>query len=215
LGLLVKAWKPEFERCLVEVFALLPKLADKTFQTFIDKVHSATTRLSTAPTSVEDFASYLEFMQEVDKEKPALDMDYDKVVAIYDLMQEVEIQVPAIQMAAYGQLEADYAALRDALWQAEGGRDSLVQLFKSDLEEQVESLSAEVASIRVLAHHDMILDVNSSVARVLEYTDGLLHKVEGAVETAAKINKYQKLFKVEESHFLDLEDCSEDVQVRL
>lgn len=62
LGLLVKAWKPEFQRCLTEVFALLPKLADKTFQTFIGKVHSATTRLSTTPTSVEDFASYLEFM---------------------------------------------------------------------------------------------------------------------------------------------------------
>lgn len=29
---LVEAWKPEFERCLSEVLALLPRLADKTFQ---------------------------------------------------------------------------------------------------------------------------------------------------------------------------------------
>ena len=130
LGLLVKAWKPEFERCISEIFSLLPKLADKTFQTFISKVHSATTRLSTTPTNVEDFATYLEFMQLIDREKPVLDLDYDKVVAIYELMHEVGIKVPEIQMAAYGQLEADYSALRDALWQAEGGRDNLVQLFR-------------------------------------------------------------------------------------
>lgn len=56
-----------------------PTHAPTLSQVFISKVHSATTRLSSSPDNVEDFASHLEFMQEVSREKPALDLDYDKV----------------------------------------------------------------------------------------------------------------------------------------
>ena len=78
----------------------------------------------------------------------------------------------------------------------------------------MEALTSEVASLRAQAHHDMILDLNSDKDKVLQYTQGLIEKVEAAKETASRINHFQQLFKVEESLFLDLDDCSEDIQLR-
>lgn len=59
-----------------------------------------------------------------------------------------------------------FQALRDAQWLAESNRDNLVQLFRTDLEAQVERLNKEVKDISLLAQHDMILDEHSREQQV-------------------------------------------------
>ena len=56
-----------------------------------------------------------------------------------------------------------------------------------------------MVDIRLLAQHDMILDENSEEEKVLEYTSELLAKVAAQKEVSERINKFQKLFKLEET----------------
>jgi hypothetical protein len=57
----------------------------------------------------------------------------------------------------------------------------------------------QVVDIRLMAQHDMILDDQSEVDVVLSYTQGLLGKVESQQAQAQQINKFQRLFKLEET----------------
>ncbi len=82
---------------------------------------------------------------------------------------------------------------------ADSSRDGLVARFKADLESQVEGLGREVVDIRLLAQHDMILDETSDQEQVLAYTSELLKKVEAQTAAAQRINKFQRLFKLEET----------------
>ncbi|GAX73618.1 hypothetical protein CEUSTIGMA_g1069.t1 [Chlamydomonas eustigma] len=214
LGPLLDAFEPSFVRCLQQVHELLPMLAEESYRSFISKVHGATSRLQTYPSNVEEFASYMDFLSSLEFSKPQLDSEFDVVVAHYDLLTEYDISAPPIQLAAFATMESDYATLREVQWHAEGSKDAMIQRFRVDLDNQVEDLLKEVVDIRLLAQHDMILDEQSEIEDVLSYTQGLLDKVESQQARAQQINKFQRQFKLEETNFVDLEDCSEDVNLR-
>ncbi|KAJ9505501.1 hypothetical protein QJQ45_023785, partial [Haematococcus lacustris] len=225
LEALLASFKPSPQRCLTLITQLLPVLANQTYSQFITKIHTSTSRLQRTPSTVEEFADYLEFWAELDASKQATDKEYDHVVAHYDLMAEFGIKVPELQQAAYQTMESDYAALRDAMWTgllrlvswvcaAETSREGLVGRFKADLEAQVEELLREVLDIRLLAQHDSILHEHSDPLQVLAYTQELLDKVATQRAVSQRINKYQRLFKLEETKLQELDDCGEDCALR-
>ena len=70
---------PSPTRCLLEIHKLLPQLAEQAYSTFISRVHDYTRRLSTTPTSPEEFVAHLQLLQQVEKEHKAMDSEFDKV----------------------------------------------------------------------------------------------------------------------------------------
>lgn len=60
LQALVAAFEPSPRACLAHISELLPVLAYERYTAYIDRVHHATSRLQRMPTSVEEFAEYLE-----------------------------------------------------------------------------------------------------------------------------------------------------------
>ena len=79
---------------------------------------------------------------------------------------------------------------------------------------QVDGLQREVVDIRLLAQHDSILDDNSESDTVLKYTQELLDKVAAQQAASQRINKFQRLFKLEETKLQELDDCADDVNLR-
>ncbi|KAG1666392.1 hypothetical protein FOA52_006501 [Chlamydomonas sp. UWO 241] len=211
---LVEALQPPFQRCLAEVCTLLPALADEAYTAFVEKVHRATSRLLSAPTSVEEFGEHLEFLGQVERGTADMDAEFNGVEAFHDMMAEYGIEVPAMQAAAYATMGSDYQALREAQWVAETSREKHVAAFRSDLEAQVEGITKAVAEICVVAQHEMVLDVSADQEEVLDYTRGLLERVAQQAAEAERIQRYQRLFKIDVSNFTELEDCSEDVKLR-
>ena len=58
-------------------------------------------------------------------------------MAHYELLSDYQLPAPALQLASYATMDGDFAAMREAQWQAEGNRDALVARFRSDLDAQV------------------------------------------------------------------------------
>ena len=84
-------------------------------------MHTATSRLRNAPADVDEFAAHLEFLAALEASKPQYDQQYVHVTEHYELLTEYQLPVPALQLARYATMDGDYAALREAQWQAESG----------------------------------------------------------------------------------------------
>eukprot|EP00198_Chlamydomonas_reinhardtii_P006936 XP_001696272.1 dynein heavy chain 3 [Chlamydomonas reinhardtii] len=198
LSELVAALRPAPERALASLSDLLPRLAFSAYNSFISAVHSATRRLNTMPTSADELSEFLHFLAECERNKAAMDREYDAVVAHYDLAEDFDIRIPDMQAAAYATLDRDYAALRDAMWAADSSRERLVETYGADLSRAVDAIAKQLAGISMQAQHDMILDERS----------------DPDVVQADKIQQHQRTFRLEETRFPELEDCYEDVALR-
>lgn len=202
------------KQCMDNIFNLLPQLASERYQNFINEVHDATAKLSSSPGSVEEFVAYIEFMESCLAKRSDFDDEFMLVTAYYELIEEYHIQVPDIDHAAFKTLPTDFNAYKGSLDFAEGSHEERVIKFSSELEREVEGVGKEVADIRVLAGHEMILDGSAKSSEVIELTTRLVSKVEEQKAQAKRIQKYQRLFKVFETSFEDIDECSEEVTLK-
>eukprot|EP01018_Ginkgo_biloba_P018804 Gb_16086 [translate_table: standard] len=74
------------------------------------------------------------------------------------LMQEYKVSIPEIEHTSYQMMGADFVACKEAMITVEESKVENVKIFSADLVKQMEKVKVEVASIRQLAKHDMILD---------------------------------------------------------
>lgn len=81
-----------------------------------------------------------------------------QVAAHYELMEEFDVHVPPLDLASFQSMDQDYGALRDALWNADTGKDKLAERFRRELIEQEVALGKEVLDVKLLAQNDMVLD---------------------------------------------------------
>jgi hypothetical protein len=79
LARLKDAVAPSPQRCIQEIHQLLPRMAEAAYSTFVGKLQDYTSRLSQHPTTPEEFAEFLQLMQEVEQQQRPLDREYDQV----------------------------------------------------------------------------------------------------------------------------------------
>ena len=97
----------------------------------------AVVTLSRVPSSVDEFAAHLKYIESCERRKHELDRLFDDTVAHYDICNEFEIAVDEVEAAKVATLEQDYQRLQDALWAAESMRERYTNSFRGDLCKQV------------------------------------------------------------------------------
>ena len=70
---------PSPQRCLELIHQLLPQLASEVYQAFIAEVHEATRKLTFVPTSPEEFADLLGFLDKLEHSRHSMDEACDHV----------------------------------------------------------------------------------------------------------------------------------------
>lgn len=89
--------------------------------------------------------------------------------------------------------------------------DFIICLFFAEFER----IQKEVTDIRNAAQHEMILNEASERDQVVEYLLELKQRVEKQQGEAKRINDFQRMFKVVESGSEELNETSEEVQLKL
>lgn len=84
---LVTALLPSPQRCLGLIHQLLPQLASEVYQAFIAEVHEATRKLTFVPTSPEEFADLLGFLEKSEHSRHSRDEACDHVRTGRELKQ--------------------------------------------------------------------------------------------------------------------------------
>lgn len=99
--------------------------------------------------------------------------------------------------------------------EVEGAKDENVSKYSASLENGVETILKEVTDIRNEAQHEMILAEDAEHDKVVAFLSGLRDAVGKLQSEATRINKYQRLFKLQESTTESLGDTAEEVALKL
>ena len=205
---------PSPERCLHEISGLLPRLAAESYGNFVTDLRNANSNLSSIPSTVEEFVDFLEFLAKVSEEREDYESRYVAVVSHYDLIEEFSIKVPDIEHAAYQTLGPDFSNFKNSIEVAEASKDEYISQFSAVLENDCDELTKTAVDIRLHAQNEMILDDKSDTQQVWDYTKDLVNKVADLKAQAKTIQKHQRLFRVTEARFDDLDACSEEVDLK-
>ncbi|GFR44385.1 hypothetical protein Agub_g5605 [Astrephomene gubernaculifera] len=206
---------PSPTRCLQEMHAMLPALAADLFHDFMSTVQNALSRLQAPSSAVEEYVEKLQFLAEVREAEKRLDGACNEIHDLYGLIDEYDIPVPPMDRAAYATMDSTYNTLKTTMEEVEGARDDHVSKYSANLESGIESISKEVTEIRNEAQHEMVLSEDSEHDKVVAYLQQLKEAVDRLQAESARINKYQRLFKVPESKSEDLGDTADEVNLKL
>ena len=205
---------PSPQRCLDEISALLPRLASENYGYFVTDMRNANSKLTSVPNTVEEFVDFLEFLGKVLEEREQYESRYVGVVSHYDLIEEFKIKVPEIEVAAYQTLSPDFSNFKNSIEVAEASKDEYISQFSAVLEDDSDDVTKIAVDVRLHAQNEMILDEKSEINTVWKYTKDLVDKVGELKEQSKRIQKFQRLFRVTETRFEDLEACIEEVELK-
>lgn len=82
---LAAALRPELDRCVSELHILLPELVQQRRDAFLTHLSEAQAGLAVFPSSPEDLARHLKFVNGFDRHRRVLDRDLTDVEAHYDI----------------------------------------------------------------------------------------------------------------------------------
>eukprot|EP00898_Chlorokybus_atmophyticus_P006606 jgi/Chlat1/6947/Chrsp52S06617 len=225
-GRLRAAFLPSPVACLDSLNALLPDLAHALYTAYIAEIHDATARLSANPTTVEEFVEQLRFAEATTARQKELDDRLEEITHVYEIIDEFGVPVPELQHAAYQTLTPDVNAFKTALEEVEATRDDNVTRFSSDLDVQAEEINKQTAGMRVLAGAEALLSdaplvkaVDEEEAKggeeVLNSLRSLRERVAELQDGARRVVHYQRMFKVAESRYDELQEVADDVELKL
>ncbi|WIA13579.1 hypothetical protein OEZ85_007146 [Tetradesmus obliquus] len=200
---------------LAELHKALPVLAADLLHEFMDHMHSAQPRLSAVCSCVEEYVEKLTFLAELTQLNKVMDAACAQVHAVYALLDEYKIKVPDVDRAGYASLDSTYAGLKALMEEVEAGKEEAVAKYSAGLESGVEGLAKEIEALRIAAQNEMLLNEESSPAAVLDELQQLRAQLAGHAQELARINQFQRLFKVAESTVEDLAAVQDDVALKL
>ena len=211
---LKETFLPSPKHCLAQISTLLPQLAAERYRLFVSRIHEAHSKLTTPPGDVEEFVDFISFGQRCTEAAEAEEAAYREVHSHYELMDEFNVPVPGMDAAAYQTLSQDFQAYKSSLEVAEASKEEYVQRFTVDLAKEVEEVEKEAAVLRERAQHEMVLDESSNRDTVLAFTGDLMAKMSTLKAQAARVIKYQRLFKTTEHEFETLEAIAEEIELK-
>ena len=159
---------PSPERCLSIIHTLLPALAFEKYNGVVAQVHRYTRGLRGDLTSVQEFIAFLESLQHIALSYDELQLEAEGVREMYRLLVAKDINIPAMQYAAYQTMSADFQSLKEALDYADQRKDKLMGTFELEIAHEAAEISAQVRELQVDAQAEIIFDERHVSADPLE-----------------------------------------------
>jgi dynein heavy chain len=212
---LVEELLPLPARCISQIEVILPELAAERYHAFIAEVHSGSTALTARIGQVEDFVGKLTALEELKERQLQFNKQLLEITHLYEVIEEFNIFVPEMELAAYATLNSDFNSLKEHMEAVETTRDEHVSLFSKQLEEEVDKINKEATNIRNQAQAELVLDQSQKNEDVIKYMSNLKEELMEQQMGSKRISKFQKLFKVMDSSYQELEDCMMDVDLKL
>lgn len=211
---LKEALLPSPTGCLAQLHELLPRMAAKLYQEFIAEVHDAISRLNASVVEVEEYVDKVEFLNSMREREKEMTDRCNEIQDVYSLVEKYHIPVPELELASFATLMNDYTAYQTALEEVESAKDENIQRFSGRLETGIEDVQKATVALKSEAIKEFILDEASERTEVLGYLSSLSEQLGDQQKEARRINKYQRLFKVQESKTEELDELVEEVYLK-
>lgn len=150
---------PSPERCVSIIHQLLPALAYERYNQVVSVVHEYNRRLRSELGSVEDFIQLTENLAHVTGAFEELLAEADRARDMYRLLTVNEIQVPAMQYAAYQTMSNDFQMLKETIDFADQRKDKLTSTFEQEIHREGEGIMHLVQELQATAQNELIFHI--------------------------------------------------------
>ena len=207
-------FEPSPQRCLTQLESILPALVQRLSLALRNELDEAVRRLSSTPNEMEDFVEYMQFVQTIRTRQDGIQGQFDKVVAMDELMEAYDVPVKPEDRAFFKTLNPTLQTLRASVEISEDEMETKVTDFSARLDGQISKLRGGIMEVKHEAQHDLVLDVSSAVQDVLGFIGALENRIDQCKEEAARFRRYQELFRVQPATFDDLDEVAADIKLK-
>ena len=216
---------PSPAECLGEIQLLLPELGSEKVAVLLKELNNANAELGKERAGVEDFCSYLEFLEKLQGKQDAIAEAYAKVEEHYELMSEQNVYVKPEQMAVYGSVTIEFSNMKSTMDGCESRKAEDIMNFSVLMESNIKTLEADRKAAKNSAQDEIFLEYSptgmeesSEVMLKLTELDETSTNLKAQAET---IKAQQKLFNKHDANssgevarFEELRDVVDDIQLK-
>ncbi|KAA6402752.1 MAG: putative Dynein heavy chain, partial [Streblomastix strix] len=198
--------------CITMMHELLPDIAAEKRGSHANEVRDAFQVMSTTPENVEQYASYLEAVTQIQGNQIQLRHNYDTVEAFYQLIRDYSIEISNADQANLQLMEKGMSQLSSLTMNTEATLDEQTQKFNSQLSAQIKDMKKEISQLKSEIEEPHLLINPQDMDANLQEIDKILEKITQKREEADKSQSYQKLFNASQEKWEDLAEVEKVVK---
>uniref|UniRef100_A0A7N9AZR1 Dynein, axonemal, heavy chain 6 n=1 Tax=Mastacembelus armatus TaxID=205130 RepID=A0A7N9AZR1_9TELE len=199
-------------RCLEVINETLTRQAKKKLDAVIAKACEAQFKLEFTPSSTNELADALIFLDEIQEE--VLEEEQDTVCKMYNLIQVYSVPMPPEEQFFFDPLQSFINSLHSTIDKAVAARDSSMDKFCMSLQKDIKELGQEVIKVHLKLQDSQILDINSVSSEVRPLLGEIQISIDELQAQGSAYNSYQKKFKVEVTKFDALDELTAECKLK-
>ncbi|RLN71959.1 hypothetical protein BBJ28_00009780 [Nothophytophthora sp. Chile5] len=179
--------KPSPRKCLHTLHTLIPVVFRHHNDRLMDDLTVQNDKISTIPTSVDEFSALLTFLRELQAGQDVVDDQYGFVRSLYHMLEEYKVKITDTDQMNAFLLTQKKTQLKASMELFEGSCEQYTAKFGVELEARLPGLVSELETVSKALSSPILFDLKSDINETIIY----LTRVEtqlAQLETAVKLH---------------------------
>ncbi|KAK5598659.1 hypothetical protein CRENBAI_006405 [Crenichthys baileyi] len=195
--------------CSLEGFhEMLTQQTRKKVDVLLAKVGEAKSKLENYPSTTEEMAEQLIFLDEIEDGILELQEQHDSVSKVYNLFNTYSVTIPPEDLVDFATLQPTIYLLYDLIDDAVAERDTSMERFISSLVTDQNKLQEDVTKMACVLQNPDFLDTNANSSKVRSIFEKIQISLDELLALALACSSYERKFKLENTRFDLLEEST-------
>ncbi|KAE9096121.1 hypothetical protein PF005_g17184 [Phytophthora fragariae] len=208
--------KPSPRKCLDGLYKLIPVVFRLLNDNLTKELTTTNDRISTIPTTVEEFSESLAFLRELQAGHDEIEERYRCVRSLYHLLEEYRVKMTDTDQMNAFVLTQKKSQLKASMELFEGCCEQYSAKFGIELEARLPGLVSKLTTVSNALSNSPLFDLKSNINDIIGY----LTRVEADIiqlETEVKLHfQYEKTLGLPQSTaFEELDDLKADLALKI
>ncbi|XP_043475758.1 dynein axonemal heavy chain 6-like [Leptopilina heterotoma] len=126
---------------------VIPSLGKKRVDALLNEADEAINYLDTNPVTTDDFVAYINFVDQAQNNVNRMEVELEYVKEIYDIMEEYQIPVPAMDAVNYSGISDQFKVLCSAVNKKLEHREKLIGKFNVQIQKDIDVVINKITDI--------------------------------------------------------------------
>ena len=207
--------KPTPRKCLEQLNALIPCIAENKVNKLSQRVNDALAILHNDPHDIHVFVSQLEFRKKLWKDFDTVRNDYKDATEFYQLIEKNRIKTTEDAVGSYRSLGTLIGQLESLMISMNEEEEGKIKKWTQPLSTLLQKLRKDLLDIHYKTSNEMVMKIDSNSDEVIRYLQNCQIDVSELQETAEQIQKYQRVLQLKVSPIDELTTTSTDLNLKL
>ncbi|GMF33821.1 unnamed protein product [Phytophthora lilii] len=208
--------KPSPRKCLDGLFKLIPIVFRLLNENLTDEFTTTNDRISTIPTTVEEYSDSLAFLRELQSGQEQMDEKYHCVRSLFHLLEEYRIKMTDTDQMNAFVLTQKRSQLKASVDLFENSCEQYTAKFSVELEARLPGLVSKLAVVSNALSNGILFDLKSDINETIAFltsVEGEITQLENAVK---QYYQYEKTLGLPQSDaFEELANLKSDLALKI